>query len=142
MNIQVVDQITTMAEPMRGHNMEPAKIRFVASIGMKVGDAAGSRKHHATGSLIAENLVLTAAHSVEGFRFDMMDVVFGHADLRGAKPRYDVDSWITFEQWARMKDRSLIGDENNDLAIIKVSLLCDDNLYFKFTKGDAILIFS
>lgn len=125
--ILLANKASTMAEPMRGHNMEPAKIPFVASIAIKGNSQVGGRQHYASGALIAEDLVLTAAHCVQSYKYDQVDVVFGAADLKFAKPRYEVHSWIAFGQWARNREWGLTGLEPNDIAIVKVILLQADN---------------
>lgn len=123
MYILLVNEASTIAEPIRGYNMETANIPFVASIADKENFQLGkSRRHHATGALIAEDLVLTAAHCVENYESNMTDLVFGATDLNSATIKYDVHSWITFKQWAINQDPNYSVDEPDDIALIKVTL--------------------
>lgn len=92
-----------MGEPLRGHNMKNAHVLFVASIAHKIPDHTKTRLHTCTGCLIAHSLVLTAAHCLEDYKYSDLDVVFGVADLRDAKSKYNVRSWITFKQWTVAK---------------------------------------
>lgn len=110
-----------MAEPIKGHNIQPANVSFIASIGMKTYDFIEERNHFCSGSLIAERLVLTAAHCVTDEIPSKIDVVIGAADLKGAKPKYDVQSWKIFKFWAARHQPRFMRHQSNDLAIIKVT---------------------
>lgn len=66
--------------------------------------------------------MLTAAHCIEDSEYETVDLVLRVLDLKFAKPRYEVHSWITFKQWAVNTDWRMIADESDDVAIIKVTL--------------------
>lgn len=118
----IADQPILNAEPMRGHNIYAAKIQFVASLAAKRDDSVLDRDHFCSGSLIAKDLVLTSAHCLNDGYHKKFDIVFGAGDLRGATPKYDVRSWITFEDWAVLKGPSINNLQFKDIAIIKVTV--------------------
>lgn len=133
-SVVVAGQSRLMAEPLRGHNIEPAKFRFVTSLARKHGVLG--RAHFCSGSLIAPNLVLTSAHCLDNETYEQVDVVLGAADLRGAKPKYGVHSWTTFEKWAAKKEPGLLSLVVKDLAVIKVtSIRIEPPLYDSVDEG-------
>lgn len=111
----------SLAEPLRGHNMYPAKIPFVASIARIRPEYIVDRNHFCSGSLIAENLVLTAAHCLSNETNYKIDIIIGTTDLKGARPKYEVQAWKTFKVWASQKNPDIVKHQYNDLAIVKVS---------------------
>lgn len=113
----------TNAGPLEGVNVLSAnstEFPFIASLGYMRSIVRLERFHFCTGTLITKKHVITAAHCLIHVNKNPFDVIIGDVDLRTANVRYNVDSWITYDEWARSVGKERVFD-NNDVAILTVT---------------------
>lgn len=106
-----------------GNNLERVKngkYSFVVSISHKNDLFPEEQLHFCTGVLIAKMFVLTAAHCLNGNNSpSTIQIIVGSIDLREGK-KYNVNMWITYDQWEKSKNIYYEKNAINDIAIIKV----------------------
>lgn len=113
--------ILTSAEPFIGSTVsevEQGKYPYVVSIAKKITLIPAEMTHICTGSLIANNFVLTNAFLLNSGSEDFIRVIVGSVDLKYGMV-YNASMVITYNDWADSK--KIRGKFSiQDIVIIKV----------------------
>ncbi|XP_058797609.1 anionic trypsin-like isoform X1 [Phymastichus coffea] len=111
------------ANPLVGDHVFPADPRefpFIASIRRKFPEEQLNREHICTGALITQKHIITAAHCFRFIQIHEIDVIVAEENWTTPNFIYEIDSWVTYNAWARATGKT-IEFLSNDVMIIKLS---------------------